>query len=55
MPRRSGRVIRTHVKLTLMGESYLAISESHEDDPIGYYKEISDKDFGFWKKAMKLE
>ena len=46
---RSGRVIRPLVKLTLMGESSLTISESHEDDPTGYYEEINDKDFDFWK------
>ena len=55
MHRRSGRVIRPLVKLTLMGKSYLTILESHEDDPTGYYKAINDKDFGFWKEAMKSE
>ena len=49
MPRHSGRVIRPHVKLTLMGESSLKILESHEDDPTGYYEAINDKDFDFWK------
>ena len=49
MPRRSGRVIRPPVKLTLMGKSSLTISEIHEDDLIGYYEVINDKDFGFWK------
>ena len=53
MPRRSGRVIRPPVKLTLMGESSLTIPESHEDDPTGYYEAINDKDFNFWKEAMK--
>ena len=52
---RSRKVIRPLVKLTLMGESSLTISKSHEDDPTCYYKEINDKDFGFWKKAMKSE
>ena len=47
MPRRSGRVIRPLVKLTLMGESSLTILESHEDNPTSYYEEINDKDFGF--------
>ena len=47
MPRRSGRVIRPPVKLT--------IPESHEDDPTSYYEVINDKDFGFWKEAMKSE
>ena len=55
MPRRSGRVIRPPVKLTLMGESSLTILESHEDDPTSYYEAINDKDFGFWKEAMKSE
>ena len=53
MPHRSGRVIRLPIKLTLMRESSLEIPESHEDDPIGYYEAINDKDFEFWKKAMK--
>ena len=55
MPRRSRRVIRPPVKLTLMGESYLTISKSLEDDPTSYYEAIDDKDFGFWKEAMKSE
>ena len=49
MPRRSGRVIRSPVKLTLIGESSLTIPESHEDDPTSYYEAINDKDFNFWK------
>ena len=53
MFRRNGRVIRPLVKLTLMGESSLTIPKSHEDDPTGYYGAINDKDFGFWKEAMK--
>ena len=53
MSRQSGRVIRPLVKLTLMGESSLTIPESHEDDPTSYYEAINDKDFGFWKEAMK--
>ena len=55
MPHRSGRVIRPPIKLTLMGESSLTISDSHEDDPTGYYEAIDDKDSKFWKEAMKLE
>ena len=54
-PRRSGRVIRPPVMLTLMGESSLTIPESHEDDPTGHYEANNDKDLGFWKEAMKLE
>ena len=42
MPHHSGRVIRPLFKLTLMGESSLTIIESHEDDPIGSNKAISD-------------
>ena len=42
MPHHSGRVIRPLFKLTLMGESSLTIIESHEDDPIGTNKAISD-------------
>ena len=53
MPRRSRRVIRPLVKLTLIGESSLTIPESHEDDTTSYYEAINDKDFSFWKKAMK--
>ena len=53
MPRRSGRVIRPPVKVTLMGESSLTVIDSHEDDPIGYYEAINDKDSDFWKEAMK--
>ena len=59
MPHHSGRVIRLPIKLTLfplftlMRELSLEIPESHEDDPIGYYEAINDKDFEFWKKAMK--
>ena len=55
MPRRSGRVTRLPVKLTLMGESSLTIPESHEDDPTGYNEAIDDKDFSFLKEAMKSE
>ena len=55
MSRCSERVIRPHVKLTLMGESSVTVPKSHEDDPTGYYEAINDKDFGFWKEAMKLE
>ena len=55
MPRRSGRVIRPPVKLTLMGESSLTILESHEDDPTSYYEQINDKDFSFWKEVVKTE
>ena len=55
MSRRSGRVIRAPVKLTLMGESSLTIPESHEDDPTSYYEAIKYKDFDFWKEAMKSE
>ena len=55
MPRHNGRVIRPFVMLTLMGESSLTIPEFHEDDPIGYYKAINNKDFRFRKKAMKSE
>ena len=50
MSRRSGRVIRPLVKLTLMGESSLTISESHEDDPTSYYEASNEKDFGFGKR-----
>ena len=49
IPRCSGRVIRPLVKLMLMGESSLTIQESYEDDPIGYYKAINDKDSNFRK------
>ena len=55
MPRRSGTIIRPPVKLKLMGESSLTIPESHEYDPTSYYEAFNDKDFGFWKEAMKLE
>ena len=55
MPRRGGRVIRPPVMLTLMGESSLTIPKSHEDDPTSYYEAINDKDFSFWKEAMKSE
>ena len=55
MPRCSGRVIRPLVMLTLMGESFLTITESHEDDPTGCYEAINDKDFRFWKEAMNSE
>ena len=53
MSRHSVRVIRPPVMLTLMGESSLAILNSHEDDPTCYYEAINDKDFGFWKEVMK--
>ena len=55
MPRRSGRVIRPPVKLTLMGKSSLIVSDSHEDDPTCYYEEINDRDSKFWKDTMKSE
>ena len=53
MPGHSGRVIRPPIKLTLMGESSLTVSESCDDDPTCYYEAINDKDFDFWKKAMR--
>ena len=53
MGRHCGRVIRPPIKLMLMGESSLTIPESYEDDPTGYYEAINDKDFSFWKEAMK--
>ena len=53
MSRCSGKVIRRLVKLTLMGELFLTVSDSHADDLVVYYEEINDKDFGFWKEAMK--
>ena len=55
MPCHSGRVIRPPVKLTLMEESSLTILKSHEDDPTSYYEAFNDKDFDFWKEAMKSE
>ena len=55
MSHHSGRVIRPPIKLTLKGESSLTVLDSHEDDPTSYYEAINDKDFKFWKKAMKLE
>ena len=55
MSHRSGRVIRPLVKLMLIGESYLTVLDSHEDDPMGYYESINDKDSNFWKETMKLE
>ena len=55
MLRLSGRVIRPPVKVTSMGESSLTIPESHDDDLTSYYKVINDKDFNFWKDAMKSE
>ena len=55
MPRRSGRVIRPLVKLTLMEESSLTILDSHEDEPTGYYDAINDKDSNFWKEVTKSE
>ena len=53
MPRRSGRVIRPPVMLTLMGESSLTIPQSCEDDPISYSEVINNKDFSVWKEAIK--
>ena len=44
-----------HLLSLLMGESSLTILKSHEDDPIGYYKAINDKNFSFWKEPMKSE
>ena len=54
MPRRSGRVIRPPVKLTLMGESSLTIPESHEDNPTSSYEAFNDKDFDFWKEDYEI-
>ena len=50
---RGERVIRPSVKLTWVVESSLTILESYEDDPTSYYEAINDKDFDFWKEAMK--
>ena len=53
MSRLSGRVIKPHVKLTLIEESSFTIPDSHEDDPTASYEAINYKDSKFWKEAMK--
>ena len=38
-----------------LGESFEAILEEHEIDPIYYDEAMSDVDAHFWKKAMEAE
>ena len=54
-PRRSKRIIRPPVKLSLLNEIYQMESDSTDDDPVTYKEAINDKDAGQWQKAMESE
>jgi len=53
--RRSKRVIRHPVRLTLSEDIYQMESEALDDDPFTYQETIVDKDVDHWKAAMELE
>ncbi|KAH9679431.1 hypothetical protein KPL71_026128 [Citrus sinensis] len=54
-PRRSGRVTRLPARYMLLGETYMAISDEHVQDPTSYNEALIDRDVEFWKKAMNQE
>ena len=55
MPCRSGSVVKQLNRFMYLGESFEAILEEHEIDPIYYDEAMSDVDAHFWKKAMEAE
>ena len=54
-PRRSKRVIRPPVRLTLSKDIYQMESGALDDDPFTYQEAIVDKDVEHWKVAMEVE
>ena len=55
MPHRSGRVVIQLDRFIYFRESFKAIPEEHEIDPIDYDEERSNVDVHIWKKVMKVE
>ena len=54
-PRRSTRIIRPPVRLTLLNEIYQMESNGFDNDPVTYQEAMNDKDVAHWKKAMESE
>ena len=50
-PRHSGRVTRLPARYMLLGETYMAISDEHVQDPTSYNESLIDRDVEFWKKG----
>ena len=55
MPRRSGSVVKQLNRFMYLRESFEAILEEHEIDPIDYNEATSDVDAQLWQKAMEVE
>ena len=53
IPRRSGRVVKQPSRFMYLGESFEAILEEHEIDPIDYDEAMNDLDAHLWQKAME--
>ncbi|KAH9666169.1 hypothetical protein KPL70_020543 [Citrus sinensis] len=54
-PCRSGRVTRLPARYIFLGETYMAISDEHVQNPTSYNEALIDRDVKFWKKAMNQE
>jgi hypothetical protein len=54
-PRRSIRIIRPPVRLTLINEIYQMESDGFDNDPFTYQETMNDKDVEHLKKAMESE
>ncbi|KAH9769114.1 hypothetical protein KPL71_011873 [Citrus sinensis] len=54
-PCRSGRVTRLPARYIFLGETYMAISDEHVQNPTNYNEALIDRDVKFWKKAMNQE
>ena len=53
--RRSGRTTRKPLRYLLLGESYQAITNDSEEDPVNYKEALEDVDAQEWLKAMDCE
>ena len=53
--KRSKRIIRPLVRLTLLNEIYLMELEEHDNDPFTYQEAMTDNDVENWKRAMESE
>ncbi|KAH9658261.1 hypothetical protein KPL70_023419 [Citrus sinensis] len=54
-PCRSGTVTRLPARYIFLGETYMAISDEHVQNPTSYNEALIDRDVKFWKKAMNQE
>ncbi|KAH9792396.1 hypothetical protein KPL71_004098 [Citrus sinensis] len=54
-PCRSGRVTRLPARYIFLGETNMAISDEHVQNPTSYNEALIDRDVKFWKKAMNQE